>query len=88
MFHQTLPACWTRAMWMLSFGRSSKPWRGWRIRLSASIYCLSVWRRRGTWLLLESLLQGMKAMAGAGQVQPLNLEQAYALFLEQESAGD
>jgi len=54
-----------------------------------SLYILSVsLAQEGDLALLEGMLQRLKAFSGAGQVQPLKLEQAYALFLEQQSAGD
>ena len=38
--------------------------------------------QEGDLVVLENLLHGLKEMAGAGQVQPLTLEQAYTLFTE------
>ena len=54
-----------------------------------SLYILPVsLAQEGDLAFLESMLQRLKTFSGAGQVQPLKLEQAYALFLEQQSAGD
>ena len=42
--------------------------------------------QEGDLVVLENLLQGLQTLAGTGQVQPLSLEQAYLLFMEQEAA--